>query len=401
MLFKYKAIDSRGIPTNGSIDAVSMDVAIAALQKRGFVISTIKPERQGNFLANLSIFDHVASKDMVILSRQLATLFNSQVSALKIFRLLGAESENEVLRRKLSEVADDLQAGNTISKAMAKHPNVFSDFYVNIVRSGEESGKIEQSFNFLADYLDRTYEVNAKARNALVYPIFIVVVFIAVIVFLMVQVIPQLADIIRESGQEIPLYTKVVMGISGFFVNYGFVLLGLVVAGIGGLIWFARMPAGKVILAQAKLAIPYVGNLYTKLYLSRIADNMNTMLSSAIPMVRALEVTGSIVDNKVYEGVLKEAVNDVKGGKLMSEALGKHKEIPGIMVQMIKVGEETGELGSILKTLSRFYSREVINAVDTLVGMIEPAMIIALAVCVGFLLTAVIIPIYNIASGIQ
>ncbi len=401
MLFNYKAIDARGIPTNGSIDAVSLDTAISSLQKRGFVISFIKPEVKRPLLSKLSFFDRVSSRDLVILSRQLSTLFTSQVSALKIFRLLGSEADNPMLREKLAIVADDLQAGSTISNAMARHKNVFSDFYINMIKAGEESGKIEQSFSFLADYLDRTYEVNSKARSALIYPAFIILVFIGVIVLLMVQVIPQLSTIIQESGQEIPIYTKVVIGISSFFLNYGFVLLFLVIAGAGALWWFSRTPSGRLILAQAKISTPYVGNLFTKLYLSRIADNMNTMLSSAIPMVRALEVTGDVVDNAVYEEIMKDAVNDVKGGKLVSEALGKHKEIPGIMIQMIRVGEETGELGNILKTLAKFYAREVITAVDTLVGLIEPVMIITLAVGVGFLLTSVLIPIYNIASSIQ
>jgi len=401
MLFQYKVVDQRGIPTNGTIDAVSMDVAIASLQKRGFTISSIKPDKKSIFSKDFVIFEHVSNKDLVILSRQLATLFTSQVSALKIFRMLGNESDNKTLGRHLLEVSDDLQAGNSISKAIAKHPKIFTNFYINIVRSGEESGKIEQSFNFLADYLDRTYEVNAKARNALIYPAFISVVFVSVITLLMTQVIPQLGSIIKESGQEIPIYTRVVIGASDFVVNYGIFLAIFAVIIIGAVIWASRTVGGRLALSQLKISLPYIGNLFNKLYLSRISDNMNTMLSSAIPVVRALEVTADVVDNAVYENILKDALISVKGGKLMSEALAEHSEIPGIMIQMIRVGEETGELGAILKTLAKFYSREVINAVDTLVGLIEPAMIIALAVGVGFLLTAVIVPIYNVASGIQ
>ncbi len=401
MLFNYKVVDQRGIPTVGTIDAISLDVAIGSLQKRGLTISSIKPAQRNLFSRDLAIFDHVSNKDLVILSRQLSTLFTSQVSALKIFRMLGNESESASLRKHLLEVADDLQAGSTISKALSKHPRVFTDFYVNIVKSGEESGKIEESFNFLADYLDRTYEVNSKARNALIYPAFISIVFIAVIILLMTQVIPQLGQIIKESNQEVPFYTKIVIGASDFFVNYGVILFGIAVVGLGFLIWFSRTPPGRLVMAQAKIQTPYVGTLFTKLYLSRISENMNTMLTSAIPMVRALEITANVVDNAVYENILKDALNSVKGGKLMSEAFAEHKEIPGIMVQMIRVGEETGELGNILKTLAKFYSREVVNAVDMLVGLIEPAMIIFLAVGVGILLTAVIVPIYNIASSIQ
>ena len=162
-----------------------------------------------------------------------------------------------------------------------------------------------------------------------------------------------------------------------------------------------RTPKGRFALSQFKLKIPYLGNLYKKLYLSRIADNLNTMLASAIPIVKGLEITSSVVGDEVYQSILFEITDSVKGGSTLSDAMGRYPEIPNIMVQMSKVGEESGELGNILKTLAKFYQREVTNAVDVMIGLIEPAMIIALAVGVGFLLAAVLMPIYNIAGGIQ
>jgi type IV pilus assembly protein PilC len=167
-----------------------------------------------------------------------------------------------------------------------------------------------------------------------------------------------------------------------------------------GLWWYTHETEdGKRLLSELKIEIPYIGNLYQKLYLSRIADNMNTMLSSGIAMTRGLEITASIIENDVFEDILTQAIDDIKGGKSIADALDGHKEIPGIMVQMIRIGEETGELKSILETLSDFYRREVENAVDTLVGLIEPAMILLLGVGVGGLLASVLMPIYNISSG--
>ena len=162
-----------------------------------------------------------------------------------------------------------------------------------------------------------------------------------------------------------------------------------------------RTPSGRFALSQFKLKIPYIGDLYRKLYLSRLADNLHTMLASAIPIVRALEITSSVVGDEVYQAILLEVTDLVKSGSALSDAMSRYPEIPGILVQMSKVGEESGELGNVLKTLAKFYQREVTNAVDTMIGLIEPAMIIALAVGVGFLLTAVLMPIYNIAGGIQ
>lgn len=400
MIFKYKAIDTAGQTKEGTIEAVNIEVAISSLQKRDLVLSEIKPVEEKSLLERkISFFDRVSNKDIVILSRQMATLFEAQVSALRVFELLSSQSEKPALRTKLAEVASDLQSGNTISESLSKHPDVFSDFYINMVKSGEESGKLDQTLLYLADYLDRTHEVTSKVKNALIYPAFIVFTFIAVMVLMMTVVIPKISGILADSGQEIPVYTQVVLGISNFFVSYGVFLLILLVIG-GFLFWrYLRTESGELALDTTKISFPAVKVLYRKLYLSRIADNMNVMLLSGIPIVRGLDLTSKIVDNKVFEKILQKATEDVKTGSSISDAMMRSGEIPGIFIAMIKIGEETGQLGNILKTLAAFYRREVINAIDTLVGLIEPVMIVFLGFGVAFLLASVLIPIYNISSA--
>ncbi len=400
MIFNYKALTSDGQETHGVVDAISVDVAIKQLQKRGLVISQIHAAEEKKLGSSiLSLFNRVSNKDIVILSRQMATLFQAQVSALRIFRLLGAQNENPLLQKYLLEIGDSLQGGSSISSALAKYPDAFSDFYVNMVRAGEESGKMDEAFNYLADYLDRTYAVTSKAKNALIYPAFVIATFIGVMVLMLTVIIPKIALMITDSGQEVPIYTKAVLFLSNIFVQYGiFLAAGLIIAGF--FVWkYSKTEIGAVTLDNLKLDIPYIGTLYRKLYLSRIADNMNTMIISGIPMLRALEITSSVVDNRIYKDILQNTLTAVKGGSSLSLAFSQYKEIPNIMVQMIKVGEETGELGHILKSLSNFYEREVTNAVDTLVSLIEPVMIVVLGVGVGILLAAVLMPIYNIASA--
>src|SRR3989344_1370091 len=247
MLFNYQAVDQGGTVTSGSIDAINRDVAISSLQRRGLTISAIDAAdgAQPIWKKDISLFARISNKDIVILSRQIATLFEAQVSALHVFRLLATETPNPELGKKLTEVADDLQGGNSISNALGKHPKAFSSFYVGMVRAGEESGKLDQTFSFLADYLDRTYEVGVKARNALIYPAFV----------------------------------------------------------IGGIFFwrFMKTERGQVAVADLQLSTPFVGDLYRKLYLSRIADNLSTMLTSGIQMVRAVEITAGVVGNPRYE----------------------------------------------------------------------------------------------------
>ena len=400
MLFTYKAITNNGEKTDGSIEAFNVDTAINLLQKRGLIISQINSNDEKKFsLALLSFLNRVSNKDIVILSRQMATLFQAQISALRVFRLLSAQVENPRLKGYLSNIADDLQGGSSISNAISKYPDAFSNFYVNMVKSGEESGKLDEVFNYLADYLDRSYEVSSKAKNALIYPAFVVTTFIGVMILMFTVIIPKISVMITDSGQEIPFYTKIVLWISNVIVNYGiFLAAGAIIAGY--FVWrYSKTDEGANYLDSMVLNIPYIGDLYRKLYLSRIADNLNTMILSGIPMLRALEITSSVVGNPTYQAILDSTLIKVKEGTSLSDSLGTFEDIPNMMTQMVKVGEETGELGAIMKSLSNFYQREVTDAVDTIVGLIEPVMIVGLGLGVGVLLAAVLMPIYNIASA--
>jgi type IV pilus assembly protein PilC len=401
MNYVYTAITDKGEKREGTIEAVNQELALGGLQRRGLIVTSIKSEEAAKKWFEITLFEHVPLKDVVILSRQMSTLFEAQVSALKAFSLLAENSENKVLGRKLNTIVSDLQAGSSIAAAMAKQNDVFSDFYINMVKAGEESGKLTQVFSYLADYLDRQYALTTKTKNALVYPAFVVGVFFVVMILMFTIIVPKLSAIITESGQDIPVYTKIIFGISNFFVNYGIFMAIFVVLGVAALIYYARTTKGKQLLDDIKFGMPVFGNLYNKLYLSRIADNMDTMLSSGIPIVRAIEITGQVVGNKRYQAIMLSAMEGVKAGKSFSQALAEHPEVPKLMSSIIKVGEETGSVGSILKMLAKFYNREVDQSIDTLVGLIEPFMIVFLGLAVGILLVSILVPIYNIAGGIS
>ncbi|HXK39138.1 MAG TPA: type II secretion system F family protein [Candidatus Paceibacterota bacterium] len=400
-VFSYTALDAGGNEQKGTIDAVNIDVAIVALQRRGLIISNIESGDKPalSLRSRIPFFDRVTNSDLVILSRQITTLFEAQVSALRAFRLLAAEARTHTLAEKLSAVADEIQSGSPISTALSRQGGVFSPFYINMVRAGEETGKLDETFAFLADYLDRNYEITQKARNALIYPAFVMTTFVVVMVLMMTLVVPHLASMLNEVGQDIPAYTKIVIGISTFFADYILLILIIFLIGAVFLVRYSRTPVGKVVLSHVRLKIPYLGAVYQKLFLSRIADNLSTMLKSGIQILRGIEITGTVVGDPVYEEILASAAREVKGGLPVSEALRRHPEMPGIVIAMIKIGEETGNMGNILDTMAKFYRREVNNAIDTLVGLIEPFMIVFLAVGVAVLLAAILIPIYNIASG--
>lgn len=402
MLFQYKAIDQRNASREGTVEAANIDAAIVTVQKQGYTIISIDPLEKSTSILDIEFnwFKRISNKEVVILSRQIATLFEAQVSALRVFRLLATEAENPQLQNMLGKVADDLQSGSSISRALSAHPDIFSAFYVNMVRSGEETGSLDKSFMYLADYLDRQYQVVTKARNAMMYPAFVIGTFFLVMGLMLTLVIPRIAQILTSSGQELPIYTRIVIGMSSFMTDYIGIILVVAAAG-GFFLWrFMQTAVGLRTIDEIKLSIPYLGDLYQKLYLTRICDNLSTMISSGISMVQAIEVTADVVDNAVYKEILEFTLAEVKGGRSFADTIAEYPEIPGVLSQMAKVGEETGNLGQILTTLSVFYRREVDNAVDTLIGLIEPVMIVALGLGVGVLLASVLMPIYNLTSSI-
>ncbi len=400
MLYKYEATTLEGEIKSGNIEAANRDIAITALQRRNLIVTSIEEGgKKGLFTQQFTFFKRIKTRDVVILSRQLSTLFEAKVPAITSFRLLSAETDNPALREKLIELLDEIQGGASISDAMSRQPAVFSKFFVSMVRSGEESGKLDEVFSYLAAYLERNYELTSKAKSALIYPAFVVTAFIGVLILMLMVVIPKLSIILEETGQELPVYTKAIIGASNFLINYGILLLiALIIGGIALWIYF-RTPRGKTAISRFQISVPYVGNLYRKLYLSRMMDNFETLLSSGISAVRTLELTSEAINNEIYKKIIFETIEAVKGGSSISEAFSRYEDIPGLVVQMIKVGEETGKLSFVMKTLSRFYKREVDTAIETLMSLIEPALIIVLGAGVGLLVAGVLGPIYNLSAA--
>lgn len=401
MNFTYQARTPEGELRTGSIEAATQDIAVSSLQRRNLIVVSIAREEDAVpfYRRSFALFSHVSQKDIVVLSRQLATLFEAKVPVVESLKIIVSEMENAVLQKNLGEMLADIQGGASISQAMARHPGVFSPFYVNMIRSGEESGKLDEVFTFLADYLERSYEILSKARNALIYPAFVLVVFFIVMILMLVTVIPKLSSLLTETGQSLPLYTKIIIGASNFLRSFGILLL-LVGALIGAFLWrYIQTGPGRLAVHRFQLSIPVVGNLYRKVYMSRVADNMQTLISGGIPVVRALEITADVVGNEVYRAIVLDAIESVKGGSSIAGAFSRHPDIPPLVYQMIRIGEETGRLDHILKSLANFYRREVDSLVDNLVNLIEPFLILVLGLGVGLLVASVLVPLYNITSA--
>ena len=260
------------------------------------------------------------------------------MAVLDSLRLLAGQTSNIRLKEGLTQITEDIKGGSSLSMSMAKQPDIFSSFYVNMVRSGEESGKLEEIFIALADHLERSYELASKTKNALIYPAFVIATFFIVMILMLTFVIPKLTAILVEVGQKIPIYTRILIAVSNVFKNFGaFIFVGMAIGGV--FLWrYSKTKAGSMAVSRFQTSFPVIGALYSKFFLSRMTDNMETLLSSGVPAVRTLEITADVVGNDVYRDILLTAANEVKGGKSISEALSNYQEIPTMVTQMIKTG---------------------------------------------------------------
>ncbi|OHA47362.1 MAG: hypothetical protein A3A80_04015 [Candidatus Terrybacteria bacterium RIFCSPLOWO2_01_FULL_44_24] len=396
----YQARTTQGEIQTGVIEAGSHDAAVAVLQRHGlFITNLAETQSRSLFKKDFKLFERISRKELVNFSRQISVLFEARVPLVESVRTLGEQTKNLTFRKTLMAIATDVDSGKPFSEALSRFPKVFSPFYVNIIKSGEASGRLEEAFNYLADYLDREYALISKVRGAFIYPIFVFVVFVVVTAIMVVFIVPKLQDVLNESGQQFPLPTRVLIGLSGFARSYGiFLLLGLAIAGIM-FFYYIKTKEGKVWWDAVSLRMPIFGNLLKNIYVARFSDNLGTLISSGLPIIQAIGITKNIVGNEMFARMLAEAEEAVKRGEMINTVVHGQWFVPGMVAEMIAVGEKTGKLDVILGHVARFFRREVDVAVENIVSLIEPILIVSLGLIVAVLVAAILLPIYNLASA--
>lgn len=397
-IFEYSARDKSGEIRKGVIEAGSQEGAVDTLHQADLVVISIQ-EKIKPFMERFQIGGRIKQKDLVIFSRQLSTLFEAQVPVVQALKTLVAETRKKALQQVVSHVLDDISAGLSLSQSMGKYPFVFSPFYVHLVRSGEESGKLQDVFTYLAGYLERSYYINTKVRNAMLYPATVSIIFIIVLTLMMVVVVPKLAVIFQETGQPLPLYTQAILGLAVFLRAWGVLIFILLGVGVVVLLRWIKTPEGKLVYDTMRVRVPIIGALMQKLYMARMTDNLKTLIEGGVPILRALAITGDVVGNEVYKTATANAIESVKAGNTISSAFERTKEIPPLVTGMIRVGESSGRLDFILESVSRFYQREVDSTVDNLVTLVEPILILFLGGAVALLVSSIMIPLYNLVGS--
>lgn len=344
-----------------------------------------------------SIINRITIKDRAFLSRQLATMLNAGIPLIEAVKILIQETKNPNIKKALTEVAKDLESGLTFSGAIEKQPNLFNNIYVAIVRSGEASGKLEEVLLQLADNIEKENSLVGKIKGAMVYPIFVITAMIGVAILMMVRVMPQLKGIFEESKVELPITTKLLLASSDFMVDYWWMVILALVAGLVGLRFWLKTPNGTYILNRLQLRIP--GGFSEGVYMSRFTRTMSLLIKAGLPIIEALKITGEVMNNVIYKDSLERASADVERGLPLSTPLNQDGKLyPTIVSSMVLVGEQTGRLDTLLEKLAIYYDDEMNEKVKGLSSLIEPVVIVILGIGVAFLVMAVLMPIYNISQ---
>lgn len=400
MKFNYQARTKTGEVQSGVVEASSKEAAVSTLQRYGLYITALESVETIPFYArSIKFFGTISHKERVLFSRQLSIMFASRVPLIESLRTLSSQTRNPNFRERISDISDDVEAGNSLSSAVSKYPEIFSPFYVAMIKAGEASGKLSESLNYLAEHMEREYNLISRLRGAMFYPALVVVIFIFVLGVMLFYIIPQLVEVMEQIGQELPTITKIAIASTTFLREYILLFILILFFLITSAFAYYRTKAGRTLFDISVLKLPFIGNFLRLVYLSQFAENLSTLISGGLPIAQCLELSGKIVTNSVYQKIIFKTRDEVRKGKQVSETLAHFPEdFPPVFCQMCLVGEKSGTLDSTLGHLVDFYQKETERTADNLIGILEPLLIIILGALVGGLILAFLIPLYQMAS---
>lgn len=393
MIFIYKAKDlSKGRIIEGEINADSKEKALLALKAQKLQVIEISPIKRRLRKGKIT------SKDIVIFSRQLATLVSSGVPIIQSLAILESQAENINLVKVISSIKKDIEGGLSISEALAKHPKVFSELYVSMIKAGELGGILDVILDRLSSYLESSEALKDKVKSAMMYPTIVGGIAVLITIFLIVYVIPIFKGIFQGFGAELPFVTRVVISISDFLKKYLFFIVGSIFLGYVGLKKYVSTPSGRKNFDNFLLNLPIFGVIFKKVAIAKFSRTLATLIKSGVPILQGLETVAKTSGNKIIEEAIMESIKSIKEGGRISDPLKKSEIFPEMVVQMIAVGEETGSLDSMLFKIADFYDQEVESAVKGLTSMIEPLVMVFMGVVIGFIVIAMFIPMFELSD---
>ncbi|MFZ5907745.1 MAG: type II secretion system F family protein [Nitrospirota bacterium] len=401
VVYQWSGKTVRGTIETGEITAATKEDVIAQLRRRN-ITPTIIAEKQKKSLMKLGMGGRVKDKDIVVFTRQFATMIDAGLPLVQALDILSAQVENKTLAKTLQEVKGDVESGATYADALKKHPRVFTELYVNMVAAGEAGGILDTILNRLASYIEKAMKLKKKVKGAMIYPAVVTSVAVLVIAVIMIFVVPTFAKMFAQLGGTLPLPTRIIINISNFLAGAGGVMI---VAAIIGLVVFIvqvrRTEKGKYVIDRILLRLPIFGPLLNKVAVAKFTRTLGTLVSSGVPILDGLEITAKTSGNKVIEYAIMDVRKGVVGGKTLAEPITKAKVFPPMVTHMIAVGESTGALDAMLAKIADFYDDEVDASVSNLTAMMEPLLMVFLGGAVGYIVVAMYLPIFKLITLIK
>ncbi len=400
MEYKYQTKNADGQIVEGIIDAPSEDSAISILHSKQVVVLSLEEFKKDVFSKDLNqVLSRTTTKDIVVFTRQMATLIEADMPLAEGLRTLAQQTEKPGLKKIVMDVAKNVEGGSSLSSALSNHPKVFTTFYIKLVQSGEVSGKLQASLSYLADYLERSQSINSKIRGALIYPAFVVSAMIVVMLIMGVYVLPQLLSIFEDSGiTELPITTRILMASTKFLNNYLYYILLVLIIGGFLAVRFLKTTKGKIWRDNFLVTMPSLGKVIQNLYLARVSESLSTLIKSGLPILDALRIASDLVGNENYRRIILAAEENVRNGGNISEILSQYPEMPPLFSSMVAIGERTGKLDYMLEHVSKFYKSESETAIGSITQLIEPILVLVLGFGVAILVSSILLPIYSMVG---
>ncbi len=400
-IFDYRAKNLASQTVEGAVVAPSESAAYDTLREKQLTIISLHERAKSTKFFSANLFNRVSVKEQVIFARQLSVMISANVPIVRALRILVRQTKNVHFKMILSDVLDEVDGGAKLSAAMGRYPQVFNNFFVSMIRSGETTGKLDEVLIYLADQREKDYGIISRVRGAFIYPAVVLFAVVAVGFVMVVFVLPKLLEVFQEGGAEVPFMTKLLITVSDFARHQWYVLvLGLIGLVVGFILW-RRTAAGRKALDIIKIRVPVAGRIFTMIYLTRFSRTLSTLLTSGVPISNALEITAEVVGNHTYRDIIERTIKEVEDGNSITTVFIKSKAVPLMLSQMMSVGEQSGRLDQVLIKVAQFYENELDALVRNLVSLIEPIILLLMGVGVGFMVSAVLLPIYNISGAIN
>lgn len=397
MEYAYKARTKEGKLEIGTIEAYSKEAAASILQKYNVFVTSLEEKKgKASFFKKIELSKRVSKKDLAIFFRQLSLLLESRVPVVQSLYSLASQTKKISFKETIMNISILVEEGIPLSEAFARHPKTFNSFYINLVKSGEASGKIAGSLYYVSEHLEKESDIIAQVRQATVYPIFVIVVVFIILIVIITRLIPRISDLIKETNAKPPLFTLIILNFYGFLENYWWLLLaGLFLLAVLA-IYYLNTQDGRKKYDKISLKMPLLKDFLNKVFLVRFCSNISTLLLAGISINHALRITEDTVNNYIYKNVVYDIEQRVSEGEKMSSAMSKHPDhFPLFVAQMVKVGEETGKLDKVLQDAVNFYQKEIKRSIDLFATLLEPVIIIILGIFIALLAISVIFAIYG------